>query len=156
MASESPLHVLVIEDDADTRANLRDILEMDDHQVATAGSIAEASARHDWPAFAAIILDRRLPDGIAEEFLPRLRRLAPQAAIIIVTGYADLEGAVAALRYGAVDYILKPIKPEVFRARLSQVGERWRLTLAKLRSEAAFRTLVERPPFARSLRRPRA
>jgi PAS domain S-box-containing protein len=145
MACDS-LQILVIEDDSDTRANLRDILEMDDHQISEAGSFAEALARSDWPAFAAIILDRRLPDGIAEEFLPRLRRLAPQAAIIIVTGYADLEGAVAALRSGAADYILKPINPEVFRARLSQVNEHRRLSLAKKRSETAFRTLIEAAP----------
>jgi PAS domain S-box-containing protein len=119
---------------------------MDDYGVATASSFAEALARRDWSTFAAIILDRKLPDGTAEDFLPRLRQLAPHAAIIIVTGYADLDGAIAALRFGAVDYILKPLSPEVLRARLSQVGERWRLTLEKERSEAAFRTLVEAAP----------
>ncbi len=41
----SPLDILVIEDDADTRDNLRDILELDDHRVTTAGSAAEAMAR---------------------------------------------------------------------------------------------------------------
>ena len=43
-----PIDILVIEDDADTRANLRDILELDDHRVATAGTAAEALARDDW------------------------------------------------------------------------------------------------------------
>src|SRR5437867_810977 len=109
MADGSRLRFLIIVDDPDARANLQDIVEMDDCEVATAGSFAEALARRDWPTFDAIILDRRLPDGTAEEFLPKLRQLAPAAAIVIVTGYADLEGAIAALRYGAVDYILKPV-----------------------------------------------
>ncbi len=88
----------MIEDDADTRDNLRDILELDDHRVATAGSAAEAVARDDWARFAAIILDRRLPDATAEQLMPRLKAAAPDAAVIVVTGYADLQGAIAALR----------------------------------------------------------
>jgi PAS domain S-box-containing protein len=139
-------HVLVVDDDPDTRANLCDILELDDHHVETAGSVAEVLARTDWDRFAAILLDRRLPDGNAEDLLPRLRALAPDAAILIVTGYSDLQGAIAALRLGAADYILKPINPEALRASLSRIAERQRLELARERSEAAFRTLVQTAP----------
>jgi len=146
MGSASPLRVLVIDDDLDTRANLQDILEMDQYAVATAGGVAEALDRTDWPSFAAIVLDRKLPEGNAEEFLPRLRQLAPSAAIVIVTGHADLEGVIAALRHGAVDYILKPINPGVLRARLAQIAEHQRLKLSKERSDAAFRSLVEAAP----------
>src|SRR5262249_28529979 len=53
-------------------------------------------------------------------------RLAPQAAIMIVTGYSDLQGAIAALRQGAADYILKPINPEALRASLARIAERKR------------------------------
>jgi len=77
-----PLHVLVIDDDADTRANLRDILELDGYHVETAGAIAEALNRASWSEFSAILLDRKLPDGSAEELLPRLKQLAPEAAIM--------------------------------------------------------------------------
>jgi two-component system sensor kinase FixL len=139
-------HVLVVDDDADARANLRDILEMDGAAVEEAGTVAEVLARKDWASLAAVILDRRLPDGSAEELLPRLRQLAPDAEVLIVTGYADLQGAIAALRQGAADYILKPINPDVLRASLARVAEHHRLTLAKERSEAAFRTLVEVAP----------
>jgi two-component system, LuxR family, sensor kinase FixL len=134
--------VLVIDDDADTRANLRDVLELDELLVETAGTAAEALARNDWPEFAAVLLDRKLPDGSAEELLPRLRQLAPDAAVLIVTGYSDLQGAIAALRQGAADYILKPIDPAALRASLLRVADRRRLTLAKARSEAAFATLI--------------
>lgn len=126
MAAETPIHVLAVDDDADTLANLRDILEMDHYQVDTAGTVAEALNRDNWPVYAAIILDRQLPDGTAEEVLPRLKQLAPAAAVIIVTGYADLQGTILALRLGAADYILKPIKAEELRARLSHIAERKR------------------------------
>ncbi len=133
----------MIEDDADARENLRDILELDDHRVATAGSAAEAMARETWRRFAAIILDRRLPDATAEQLMPRLKAAAPDAAVIVVTGYADLQGAIAALRQGASDYILKPLNPDLLRTSLARIAERRQLALAKERSEAAFRHLVE-------------
>jgi PAS domain S-box-containing protein len=154
MSTTTTLHVLVIDDDADTRANLRDILELDAYQVETAGSAAEALNRADWARIFAVILDRKLPDSSAEELLPQLRQLAPAAAILIVTGYADLHGAIAALRQGAADYILKPISPEALRASLLRVAERRRLTLEKERSEAAFRTLVEAAPCVIAILRP--
>jgi PAS domain S-box-containing protein len=149
-----PLHILVVDDDAGTRANLRDILELDDFRVETAGTAAEALARPDWSRYAAVILDRKLPDGDASELLPHLKRLAPDAAVLIVTGYADLEGAIAALRQGAADYILKPINPDALRASLLRVADRHRLAEAKERSEAAFRTLVEAAPCMIVILRP--
>ncbi|HZV05429.1 MAG TPA: ATP-binding protein [Gemmataceae bacterium] len=154
MPTDADLRVLVVDDDADTRSNLCDILELDDFQVETAGTAAEVLRRNSWDRVSAIILDRRLPDGSAEELLPRLRALAPEASILIVTGYGDLEDAIAALRQGAADYILKPINPDALRASLARITERRRLTLAKERSEAAFRTLVEAAPCLIAILRP--
>lgn len=139
----TPLDILIIEDDADARDNLRDILELDDHRVATAGSARCAIELGDWTRFAAVILDRRLPDSTAEQLLPTLRARAPAASVIVVTGYADLEGAIAALRQGAADYILKPINADMLRASLGRIAERLRLALEKERTESAFRHLVE-------------
>lgn len=146
MPVDSDLRVLVVDDDADTRSNLCDILELDHFQVETAGTVAEVLQRTDWDRIAVVLLDRRLPDGNAEELLPRLRQLAPETAILIVTGHDDLQGAIAALRQGAADYLLKPLNTDALRTSLTRLAERRRLTLAKERSEAAFRTLVEAAP----------
>ena len=138
-----PVDILVIEDDPDARANLRDILELDSHRVTTVGSAAEALKQADLGRFSAIILDRRLPDATAEQLMPKLKAADPDAAVIVVTGYSDLQGAIAALRQGATDYILKPLNPDVLRTSLGRIAERRRLALAKERSDAAFRHLVE-------------
>jgi signal transduction histidine kinase len=127
MAAATSIQVLVIEDDADTRANLCDILELDQHRVDTAGTVAEALDRKNWTEYSAILVDRQLPDGTAEQLVPRLHELAPAAAILIVTGYADLDGAIAAVRQGAADYILKPINANALRASLARVAEKLRL-----------------------------
>jgi hypothetical protein len=148
------MRVLVVEDDADTRANLCDILELDGHEIETAASVAEALDRDDWRSIAAIILDRKLPDGSAEDLLPQLRQLAPEAGVIVATGFPDLDGAVAAIRSGVADYILKPINPDVLRARLGRIAEHRHLEQEKARSDAAFRTLVETTPALVTIMRP--
>ncbi len=142
MVRTDALHILVIEDDPDTRANLSDILQMDDHRVELAGSAAEALGRDDWSSISAIILDRKLPDATADELLPRLRQAAPGAAVLIVTGYADLEGAISALRQGAADYILKPIEPDGLRARLKRIVEGRQAESALKRQAEIIRSLL--------------
>jgi two-component system, LuxR family, sensor kinase FixL len=135
--------MLIIEDDPDARANLRDILEMDDYEVQTATSMGEVLARPSITEVEVIILDRRLPDGNALDFLPQLRQQAPDSAVVIVTGFSDLEGAIEALRHGAADYILKPINPDSLRLRIGRLMQQRRLALAKERSDSVFRNLVE-------------
>lgn len=134
----APLRILVIEDDPDARANLRDVLELDDFAVETAGSVAEALAPRAWAGLAAVLIDRQLPDGSAEDLLPRLRRLAPAAALLVITGHADVRGAIAAMRLGADDYLLKPIDPDELRARLGHVAGR-------IRAAEEIRTLSSIP-----------
>jgi two-component system, NtrC family, sensor histidine kinase HydH len=140
MTGPSPPRVLVVDDDADTLANLRDILELDDWRVETAATAAEALAHGDWSGYTAVLLDRHLPDGTADDLLPRVRELAPDAALVIITGYADVDGAVSALRHGAADYIIKPISPEVLRVRLGRIAESRR---AKLRLAQAEERLLQ-------------
>ncbi len=53
--------------------------------------------------------------------------MAPQADVIIVTGYGDLEGTITALRHGAADYILKPINPDVLRATFTRLAKQRRI-----------------------------
>jgi PAS domain S-box-containing protein len=146
MNDPAAMTVLVVEDDEDTRDNLRDILELDGYHVDAVGTMGQVLARRNWSNVVMVILDRRLPDGSAEDLLPRLKRLAPNVDVIVATGYADLDGAITALRNGAADYIIKPINPTALRASLERTVERRRLAQAKARSEAAFRTLVEAAP----------
>lgn len=146
MAKLLPLHVLVVEDDPDTRANLCDVLELDGYRVETAGTVAEALNRNNWHEISTIILDYKLPDGSAETLLPQLRRLAPNAAVIVSTGVAGVHGAILAMQHGAVDYILKPLNADALRASLARIAERQMLARAKERTEAAFRTLVQAAP----------
>ena len=154
-----PLEILVIEDDADARANLRDILELDGHRVDRGRQRRRGAGPRRLGEFSAIILDRRLPDATAEQLMPRLKAVAPDAAVIVVTGYSDLQGAIAALRQGATDYILKPLNAD---AAPHQPGPDRRTTPARPRqgakrcrlpSPGRGRRVHDRHPPARSLDR---
>ncbi len=135
--------VLIVEDDGDTRANLRDILELDDFRVDEAATVAEALETRDWSVYLAILLDRKLPDGTAADLLPRLRQVAPDTPVIVVTGHGDVGGAVEAIRHRAIDYLLKPIDPDDLRARLGRIAVHRRLEQERRESERFVRAVLD-------------
>lgn len=118
--------LFVVDDDDDTRGNLRDILELDGYRVAEASCAKDLFTLPDWDRVSVILLDRKLPDGNPENLVPRIKALAPQASVIIVTGYADVQTAVSALRLGAADYIIKPVNPDGLRASIRREIEHQR------------------------------
>ncbi|HEX5442612.1 MAG TPA: ATP-binding protein, partial [Pirellulales bacterium] len=117
------MNILMIDDDQDTLAELRDILEEDGHEVQTEGTLADALQRDDLSAFSLILLDRSLAHGAGDRHLLRLKASAPDAAVIIITGSADLDGTIEAIRLGAVDYFVKPLQPEWLKVRLRRIIE---------------------------------
>lgn len=143
MLRSEPARILIVDDDADIRANLCDILEMFGYEPSSVGTSGEALQFPNLPSVSVILLDRRLPDLRAEEALPLLRELVPDTDVVIVTGHADLDSTIAALRLGASDYLLKPINPEALRISIERCLEGRRLRNEKQRTETVFRQLVE-------------
>lgn len=137
----TPLSILVVDDQPDLVRSVRRILKLDGYRVESAGSVAELMDRDDWDSYFAILLDRKLPDGTADEVLPRLRAKTESAAVIVVTAYADLEGALAALHHGAEDFMLKPVDPEQLRNRLKRLADLRRAQFELVR-ERAFAQLI--------------
>lgn len=115
--------VLLVDDDFDVVTSLGRVLGHKGYETVSAGTIREALDRDDWQRFLAVILDRRLPDGWIDGVLPEFRDRDPEMAIVIVTGYSDLDGTVAALREQVQDYLVKPINPELLLARLERIAE---------------------------------
>ena len=135
MPNTARLRILAIEDDADTRSNLCDILNwMVTRWLPPAARGGPGSRGLD--LHAAILLDWRLPDARGETLLPQLRHRAPDAAVIVSTGVGGLEGAVTALRHGAADYITKPVDADLLRASIRRVAVQRRLKLEKAEAEA--------------------
>lgn len=151
MYADSPseqLRVLMIDDDSGMRSSLKRILKLDGYLVDEADTAAVALSRSNWHDYFAILLDRKLPDGSAEELLPRIRALAPHVAVLIITGNADLESSIEALRQGAADYLLKPVEPESLRARLRGLARLRTAQLELARRDDQLRFMVEHLPAA--------
>jgi DNA-binding NtrC family response regulator len=115
--------ILVIDDDEMTQKNLRRILEKLGHQVSTYGNPLRALQRLEESPYDVIITDFRMPylDGL--ELLNRAKRLSPDVEVILITGYASLEGAVQATKQGAFHYLAKPFDPEQVRAIVNKALE---------------------------------
>lgn len=144
--SEPALSVLVVDDDVAMCRSMRRVLLLDGYRVETAGSVGSMLARHDLGDFFAILLDRRLPDGDASDTIAQIRETAENAAILIVTGHADMDSTLAAIRQGVDDYLIKPVEPETLRSRLSSLAELYRVRRSLRESEARMRFLVEHLP----------
>ncbi|MGL4554853.1 MAG: sigma-54-dependent transcriptional regulator, partial [Gemmataceae bacterium] len=106
--SDAGRHILIVDDEQAVCWALERALTRKGHDVATAASAEKALALVERRAPAAIVLDVRLPgmDGLTA--LPRLRELAPDAAVIVVTAFGTLPTAVQAVSGGAFDYLAKP------------------------------------------------
>jgi DNA-binding NtrC family response regulator len=100
--------ILVVDDDPASRDLLRRVLAGVGHEVAQAANGREALeelARHPTDL---VISDIRMPDLDGVQLLEKLRELAPEVPVILVTAFGDVEGAVEAIRRGAFDYLSKP------------------------------------------------
>jgi DNA-binding NtrC family response regulator len=111
-----PERVLIIDDEENIRQMLRLTLETAAYEVGEAGDGMEAFAILGGdPAWNVVLLDQRLPDLEGTEVLRRIKVLAPQARIVMMTAFASVELAVEAMKLGATDFLRKPLTPEMVR-----------------------------------------
>jgi DNA-binding response OmpR family regulator len=104
--------ILVIEDEADVREVVTDMLTELGYDVRVATTAAEGVSATQTQRPDAILLDIVLPDGSGTTVLDQLRRLQPDVPVIMVTGNADENLARETLKHGAFDYVTKPFRFE--------------------------------------------
>ncbi|MCL5670503.1 MAG: sigma-54 dependent transcriptional regulator [Acidobacteria bacterium] len=105
-------NVLIVDDELIVRDSLGKWFREEGYGVGTAESAREALAllaRQDWDV---ALVDIKMPDVDGIELQGRFREVKPDLIVIIMTGYASVETAVAALKNGAYDYVVKPFDPE--------------------------------------------
>jgi len=104
--------ILIIDDEPAIGWSLREILSDDGHVVEVAASVAEGLETCARFVPEALLLDVRLPgrDGISA--LPDLRNIVPEAPVVVMTAFGDLDTAVRAVNSGAFDYLVKPFDLE--------------------------------------------
>jgi two-component system response regulator FlrC len=121
--------ILVVDDEPAMRLLLSSVLKEEGHDVTAAASGEEAlqliAKRH----YHLVLTDLKMPGISGLELLEQVKREDPCTAVIILTAFGTVEGAVEAMRMGAVHYLLKPLSnPEELRLSVRRVLEEQRVT----------------------------
>ena len=114
----------------DDEESIRDSLSMAlgrRYAVSTCAGGKEALERLPLLAPDLVLLDIGLPDMSGLEVLDNIRRLAPHAAVIMITAFEDLDTVIAAMKRGAFDYLLKPLRMDALKLCLERAGSSIRL-----------------------------
>jgi DNA-binding NtrC family response regulator len=114
------LRVLVVDDEDLCRWTTGQLLARLGHEVAEAASSDAALDLLERWGPDAVLLDVRLPGMDGFECLARIRLRRPAVRTIMMTGHATVEAAVAALRGGAVDFLVKPLDPAELEEALAR------------------------------------
>lgn len=110
--------ILIVDDDVTFGVMLRTWFQKHGWDVALASSLEGALREHGAARFDLILSDLRLPDGDGIMLLTELREKKIMTPFIIMTGYADVQTAVNAIKLGAFDYLKKPITPDVLEQKI--------------------------------------
>jgi len=150
--SKERTRILIVDDEEIVRESLSGWLEKDGYTVATAPDGPSALAMLNRERWTILILDLKMPgmDGLA--VLEKARAIQPESTAVIMTAYATVDTAVAAIKLGAYDYIVKPFEPEELSAMIEKIVAQQALVhenavLRKvLKREFRFRDLVSKNP----------
>ncbi len=115
------IRILIVDDERAILDYMQTLLERDGYQVKTLSDPTQVEEEVRHGGYHLIVLDLMMPklDGI--EVLKRIRKVDSDIAVVIFTGYPNLETAVASMKLDAVDYIKKPFNVDEFREVLNRV-----------------------------------
>ena len=109
--------ILIIDDEAVLRQTLTRILQTAGYEVTSAASASEGIAYASSQQFDLIYLDIRMPEMSGLDALKIIRQNSPFSSVVLFTAQPDLTSALQAIRDGATDYLLKPLKPQLILDR---------------------------------------
>ncbi|RMF01533.1 MAG: sigma-54-dependent Fis family transcriptional regulator [Bacteroidetes bacterium] len=101
--------ILVVDDEPQIRRALRDILEFEKHKVVEAANGTECLVKLKQGKYDLLIMDIKMPMLDGMDALERLQDIAPELPVIMISGHADIDTAVEAVKKGAFDFISKPL-----------------------------------------------
>lgn len=138
--------ILIIDDNISLGQNLREVLEGTpelDVDVRLAGDGNQGLTRAKAEGFDVAVVDVKLPDASGVDLIRPLRAASPDGEIILVTGFATVDTAIAALRAGAFAFILKSFRPEELISAVAQAIEKIQLKRERKEFERRYRAIVE-------------
>jgi len=119
--------VLIVDDEKVVRRLLFASLAETGHPCLEAGSVEEAKKQLKSYSFAIVLLDIKMPGQSGMDFLSELLADHPDVAVIMISALSDSDTAIACMRKGAYDYIIKPFNPREVVLRIEHALEKRRL-----------------------------
>ncbi len=120
--SISKKKALVVDDESIIRLSLKRFLEDEGFHALTASTGIDALKKIEENQPDIVILDIQLPDTNGLTLLQTIKEMNPSITVIMITGHADVKGAVEAMKIGALDYLKKPIDFENLKYTLSRLS----------------------------------
>lgn len=104
--------ILVVDDDADMRGLLSDVLESDGYRVGTAESGEKALQALAEEQYDLVLTDLRMKGMLGTALLSEIKHRYPETGVILMTAFGTVETAIEAMKGGAMDYLIKPVKTD--------------------------------------------
>ncbi|MBK8014409.1 MAG: sigma-54-dependent Fis family transcriptional regulator [Deltaproteobacteria bacterium] len=141
------LEILVADDEPSIRLTVCDALRARGNHVTSAANGAEALAALGRQTFDLVISDIRMPKADGLEVLRATKHHMPDTEVILMTAYAAVSDAVAAMREGATDYLIKPVELDELVLRVDRIAERRALEEELKAARAELATVERRSPI---------
>jgi two-component system, NtrC family, response regulator AtoC len=155
--SNERTRVLIVDDEEIVRESLGGWLEKDGYTVVTAADGPSALVRLRDERWSILIVDLKMPGMDGLQVLEESKKIQQDVAVVMMTAYATVDTAVAAMKLGAYDYLVKPFDPEELSMMMQKIVAqqdivRENIVLRQaLKQEYRFRDLVSKSPAMQSV-----
>jgi two-component system response regulator HydG len=119
--------IMIVDDERIVRESLFHWFRKSGHRVDTAASALEALEKMSRIPFDLLFVDIKMPGMDGLELLEKVKGEYPDTVVVIITAYGSIESAVRAMKSGAVDYLLKPFKPDYLGLVMEKIERQLRL-----------------------------
>ena len=149
--------ILVVDDEEIVRESLLGWLEKDGYTVESAPDGAAAVLRAQAEPWSILLVDLKMPGIDGLEVLEQVKKLRPEAVVVIMTAYATVDTAVRAIKAGAYDYLVKPFDPDELSLMVGKIVAQQSLARENallrraVRKDYRFRDLLTRSPAMQAL-----
>ena len=138
--------ILVVDDKEQMRDVLRKFLAAEGYSVETAADGKDALRKFGEHKFELVLSDIKMPAMDGAELLTEILKIDPQAIVILMTAFGSIEAAVAAIKFGAADYVSKPFQMEdvLFRISRALKEKHLEMRVADLESEIQKQSAMQK------------
>jgi two-component system, NtrC family, response regulator AtoC len=149
--------ILVVDDEEIVRESLGGWLEKDGYTICCCPDGPSAIGKIKSERWSIMIVDLKMPGMDGLQVLEEAKKLQPDLAVVIMTAYATVDTAVAAMKAGAYDYLVKPFDPEELSIMMQKIVSQQTLVRENavlrqaLKQEYRFRDLLSKAPAMQSV-----